>query len=153
MIKQITKDQAIKIAKDRELFDRISDDSVSYEDFSMPDHLYLGVYKDSALVGFFWLHAENSKTWVVHCNILKESRDISLLAAKEFYRFIIDELSDVIHKLICKIPVTYIDVYKFTKKTGFIDEGIDRESIIKNGNILDRYMLGITMTEIKKWVD
>jgi len=69
----------------------------------------------------------------------------------EYYNYLVDNFKTT-NKLICKIPTEFVDVYMFAKKHGFTDEGLDRQSIKKKGKILDRYILGMTMKEIKSWV-
>ena len=58
-------------------------------------------------------------------------------------------MSDRINKLIAEIPVWYPDVYHFSLKNGLTDEGINRSSILKNGEFIDQHRLGITKEEAK----
>lgn len=152
MIKRIDANQVKLILADKELFNRVSDDSMTYDQFTPPHNgIYLGAFHDGVLVGFWWLIPDNAITIDVHCNILKKYRNLSGLLVDEFYRYVIDNFKAT-NKLTCKIPTTYTDVYKFTKKHGFADEGLDRQSVKKSGKILNRYILGMTIQEIKKWV-
>ena len=152
MICRINANQVKEILSNKELFDRVSDDSVEYGSFiPSNDCVYLGMYHKDLLIGFWWIIPDNSITIDVHCNILKEHRHLSGEMVMDFYNFVINEFKDT-QKLICKIPVNFVDVYEFTKKHGFIDEGLDRQSIKKNGKILDRHILGMTIQEIKQWV-
>lgn len=152
MIERINAKQVKALLADKELFGRISDDSITYEGFTPPaSPIYLGMFHDGQLVGFWWLNQDNAITIDVHCNILKEHRHLSAVMVDEFYKYVASEFK-AINKLICKIPTTYIDVYEFTKKHGFTDEGLDRQSVKKDGKILDRHILGMTMQEIKQWV-
>jgi RimJ/RimL family protein N-acetyltransferase len=152
MIKQISKEQVKEILKDEELFNRISDDSMTYERFTPSNDIYLGTFKDDKLVGFFWLISDNAITLELHIQILKDYRHLSTEFSNEFFGYFIDRFNGRINKLTCKIPVTFKDVYGFAKKHGFSDEGLDRESVIKDGKIVDRHILGMTMKEIKLWV-
>ena len=151
MIKRISAKQVKELLSDDELFDRVSDDSMTYDKFNPSvSGAYLGMFHNGDLIGFWWLIPDNAITIDVHCNILKEHRHLSAIMVDEFYKYITSEFKTA-NKLICKIPTTYIDVYEFTKKHGFTDEGLDRQSVKKSGKILDRHILGMTMQEIKKW--
>ena len=92
MIKQISKDQAYQILSDTELFNRVSDDGTEYKDFEMPNHLYLGVFNNDELIGFYWLHSDNSTTLNVHCNILEDHRIHAKKSVFAFYEFLIDRV-------------------------------------------------------------
>jgi len=151
MIKLILPAEVKKLLSDKELFGRISDDSITYDDFYPPNNTYLGIYHDDNLAGFWWLIPDNNITVDVHCNVLKDYRKHSKKFAKEFADYMITNHEGQIFKLICKIPEGFDDVYHFTKNSGFVDEGIDRLSIMKNGKILNRRILGITMQELKTW--
>tara|TARA_R110002033_G_scaffold14961_1_gene43107 strand:+ start:1750 stop:2109 length:360 start_codon:yes stop_codon:yes gene_type:complete len=119
----------------------------------MPDDLFIGVFDNGIIAGFFWITPTNSITVDVHCNILMDYRKNAVEYSKEFVRFMCNNYAGRINKLNCKIPVIFKDVYGFAKKCGFLDEGIDRQSILKNGEILDRYILGATLKELKKWAE
>lgn len=128
---------------DEELFSRISDDHCSYQDFYPPvDHLYIGCSDGGILLGFFWLHPETSTTLQIHANFKKEHRSRAGECAKKILEYIFNTAG--IDKLTAKIPVTFQDVYRFTKRQGFVDEGCDRKSILKGGKLIDRYCLGLT---------
>lgn len=141
--------QVRDILEDPELFGRIAEDGVQWRTYLPPSSdSYLGVYVNEELIGFWWLIQENSTTLDVHCNILKEHRYHGVEAARRFLKLVRDTFPTQIQKLICKIPVNYPEVYHFTKKFGFQDEGLDRQSIRKNGELVDRYMLGLLREEI-----
>jgi len=57
-------------------------------------------------------------------------------------------LKTEIHKFNISIPVIYQSTYNTAKKLRFIDEGINRESFLKNGEYHDQYLLGLTRSEI-----
>jgi len=146
---RISPAQAKEILKDRELWERISEDGLSYKEYKVPDYnVYLGIQVDDKLIGLWWLEFECSSSINIHINILKEHRKHAFDAGNLFLSHFKDNFSEQFQKLNCKIPVIYKDVYNFTKKFGFQDEGLDRLSIVKNGELIDRYILGITRGEI-----
>ncbi len=147
---EIDQDQVMEFLSDPELFKRIAEDGIQYSDYYPPeDHIYLGIIEDEKLIGFWWLHPENSTTMEIHCNILKEYRQHGVEAGWLFLGHVYKDFPESVQKLNCKIPVIYKDVYNFTRKFGFTDEGIDRKSIVKGGELVDQYILGITREEIK----
>lgn len=153
MIKRIDASQVKLLLADEELFNRISDDSMTYDKFTPPyNGIYLGLFSGGDLAGFVWLIPDNAITFDFHINILADYRHESGAFSVEIYKYIVECYSGHINKLVCKIPTTFKDVYFFAKKHGFSDEGLDRQSVLKGGKILDRNILGITMQEIKTWV-
>lgn len=139
----LTPHQVKDLLADEELFDRISDDHCSYERFFPPsDHLYIGCADGGILLGFFWLHPETSTTLQIHANFKKEHRGRAGECAQKILEYLFRTVG--IEKLTAKIPVTFQDVYHFTKRQGLVDEGCDRKSILKGGKLIDRYCLGLT---------
>ena len=66
----------------------------------------------------------------------------------ELLNWVKDNSKQQIQKITTKVPVIYKDVIIFARKLGFKDEGIDRKSLMKNGQLVDRQNLGIMMEEI-----
>lgn len=148
-VEVISKDQVLEILNDDELFDRVSD-GVDRDQFDPPDgYFYLGCINGDDICGFFVIHPENSVTASLHINMLKKHRGMAHGFVVELYKKLADS---PIEKWVAKIPECYPDVYKFAKKHGFSDEGKDRLSIVKDGKLIDRYMLGMTKKEMKEWV-
>ena len=139
------------ILTDPEMWARIREDDNELEDFEVPDNdelLWLGIYTDDGLAGLFFIHNLSLTTIQLHAHILEPFR---AKYAKEAGRLVIAyfayEMSDRINKLIAEIPVCYPDVYHFSLKNGLKDEGINRASILKNGEFMDQHRLGITKQE------
>lgn len=144
------------IVEDSELWDRVSEDGNKKEDFKLfenPLFWWVGCYaKGIGLVGLFWFHHVNNTTIQIHAHVKKEHRDTySYVCGVGILNYFYNELSQY-SKLIAEIPTIYTDVYKYTKKFGFADEGINRMSYEKNGNIVDQYRLGTTRKEVKAWL-
>ena len=144
MILQTIEPRHVKeIMEDAELFSRVSDDLCDYEHFMPPmDHAYVACVEDGVIMGFFWLHADTSTTMQIHANFLKAHRHRAQEGADKILDHVFNKIG--VLKLIAKIPVTFPDVYYFTKRQGFADEGCDRKSILKGGKLIDRYCLGLT---------
>lgn len=145
-----------EILTDPEMWARISEDDNDIEVFTVPISegiLWLGVYTDDGLIGLFYIHDINFTTVQLHAHILEPYRK---QYAKEAGRLVIayfaNEMSDRINKLIAEIPVCYPDVYHFSLNNGLKDEGINRQSTLKNGEYMDQHRLGITKEEAKSWL-
>jgi hypothetical protein len=127
------------------MWDEISEDGV---DEFFPDVIreyWLGIFNDeSKFIGLYRIHQLMSACFQVHAFMMdrsaKESGKIMLKWAVEN----IDEMQ----KMIADIPVIYPNVYHYTKKHGFSDEGVNRKCFTKNGELHDMHRLGITREEI-----
>ena len=148
-IKRIYSAEADNIVKDEELANRICDDYTDHSSTCLPpDSFYFGFFLDDQCIGFVQLSPDTAVTYSIHINIISSHRDIAIDCAKIFYRFALDTFSPRFQKLIAKVPVTFPDVYRFAKKCGFKDEGLDRKSILRGGDLIDRHILGITREEM-----
>lgn len=140
----ITPDQVKYILRDEELFSRVSEDGMKHSDYvPLMNKMYLGIFTDNTLIGYWSVEAENSITVNIHCNVLKQYRAKHSSEVGQYFVDYIFSKYEKIQKLNCKIPVIYPDVYAFAKKLGFKDEGIDCKSVMKGGNIVDRHNLGL----------
>ena len=53
-------------------------------------------------------------------------------------------------KVIVFIPIINKNVKMFALRIGFKEEGLNRQSYIKNGDIIDQWLMGMTQKEIKE---
>lgn len=141
------------IIKNEEMYDRISEDNAeTYIPDILNEYWLTFENDDNQLVGAFRFHMKYSATWEIHALILQEHRKAhSQEAAKLALKWALENIEGL-GKLVCSIPVIYKDVYHFTKKNGFSDEGINRNCFTKNGELLDMYMLGATKQEIENFL-
>ena len=141
------------ILKDPEIFERIAEDGISPDDYEidLPErNCYMLIKKDGETIGLWCLYPANTSTLNVHANILKEHRKHAKEAARLMLNWFAEHSPDQYVKLNAEIPVIYEDVYMYTKNHGFVDEGINRLSIMKNGVLVDQHLLGLTRDEAKK---
>ena len=136
-----------EVIKDPELFARIAEDGIS--DFKVDmSNCYLLMKKDDITIGVWCLYPSNRSTLNVHCNILKEYRNHGAECRDLFLDWFRNECPKHYVKLNAEIPMIYPEVYYYTKKAGFQDEGINRQSICKDGVMVDQWRLGITREEV-----
>ena len=99
--------------------------------------------------GLYCLHPHNKVTLEIHAFILPEHRkEQSIKTGKEILKWIYKECEQY-KKIIAQIPALYPNVKKFCLKQGFQLEGINRLSHLKNGELVDQWLLGITRDEIE----
>lgn len=139
----INKDIVKHLLSDDELFDRFTEEAQDYKSYIVPNGHYLGIFKDDKIIGFWALDSETGTTIGIHCNVLKRHREHSMEVGTYFVEYAFRIYPNV-HKLNAKIARLYPDVYNFTKKFGFKDEGVDRKSFMKGGELFDRHILGLT---------
>lgn len=154
--KEITDLLALEnLLKNTELWDRITEDGIDKQSFKIPENnnlVWIGYYNKNDLIGCFDLHPLNMTTLQVHINILEEFREEhSFECGVKILEYFVDTEKNW-QKLFASIPVMNKDVYHFTKKFGFIDEGINRLSASKNGVLVDQHNLGITKKEAIEWL-
>lgn len=125
---------------DEWIYDRVSEDfTPEAHEFEPPvrrDHTYL---VDEELNGLFILHPINSITQEVHVHVLDREK------AMEFGEAVINwAWSNMkFNKMVAQIPEIYPDVARFAEKNGFVKEGVNRQSYLKNGTIHDQYYYGL----------
>ena len=149
------KEDIFNLLSDPELFKRVAEDGVIFGgfDFEIGSDIYFIIEVEDVPIGYWLLHPDNgsSTTLMIHAHILKQHRKHAYDAGCQIISWFINGNDDNIQKLVAEIPVIYQDVYHFTKKFGFQNEGINRKSIMKGGELTDQYRLGITKSEAKTW--
>ena len=137
-----------RIIKDPEIFARIAEDGHDIDSYNIDmGNCYMLVCLDDIVIGVWCLYPANRSTLNIHCNILKEFREHGKEAGRLILKWFVDECPEQYQKLNAEIPMIYPEVYHYTKNQGLIDEGINRLSIMKNGELIDQWRLGITRVE------
>ena len=142
------------IMKQPDIWATIAEDGQNQENFDcdvVGEHWLLMTTKDY-VVGLYNIHAINVIQCQIHAHVFPEHRkkhsyETGVLALKWLY-----DNEPSYQKLIAIIPVIYENVKKFTCQFGFQVEGINRMSYLKNGEIVDQYLLGITREEIEEFL-
>lgn len=146
-----TLDYGLAIEIIDQVFDEISEDGV---DVYIPDVInehWVALFHMKQCIGMYRLHQINGITFQIHAFILPDYREKwAKESGKVILQWCLDNLE--FNKLVAEIPVKYQNVYHFTKSQGFKDEGINRESFLKDGEIWDTYRLGMTHKEIEQWL-
>ena len=97
-------------------------------------------------LGVFLCHAHNTACYEMHTCILPESRgDKAAKAAQLFAGWMFNNTP--CKKLITHVPEYNRIAYRFAKRGGMKDEGVNRASFLRYGVLIDQYLLGITKEE------
>ena len=92
-------------------------------------------------IGLMIYHPVNGVTWECHVQVLPEYRKEF---ADEFAEKAIQWAWDFsVQKIVAQIPFLYPNVREFSLRHGFDDEGINRKSYLKNGQLHDQWYMGL----------
>lgn len=132
-----------------EMFLRITEDGQLIDDINIEiasHHLWLALYYKNTLCGIGWIHPLSIATGQVHIHVLQNQRHHAVQCGI----MMLDAMLNLTNheKFNAEIPVVYPDVIKFTEKMGFKQEGVNRSSIYKDGQLVDQIYLGCTRNEM-----
>ena len=131
------------------IWERISEDHHEKADYipCLSTTTWYEILDGSVLLGVLGMDHVNSVTQRVHPMVLPEHRTRSV----EICRRMIELwcASTDYSKIIAEIPECYMDVIKFAKFMGLKQEGIRTKSYRRFGDIIDVYLLGATIEELK----
>lgn len=114
----------------------------------MERNIWLLMKSGDTEVGVYQIERINGITAQIHANVLPEHRKPhSKATGRAALDWVYANLPDI-HKIIAVIPTLYPNVRDFTLSFGFVLEGINRQSYLKNGAFHDQWMLGITRPEM-----
>jgi RimJ/RimL family protein N-acetyltransferase len=120
------------------------------EDFQpiMHDGLYyLAPEHDGQPIGVFFYHPHTRSVYEVHTCVLPEFwGDAAWTGAKAGLRWMVGNTSCV--KVVTQVPHDNPRARRFALRVGLRDEGTNRASFLKDGDLLDQWTLGITKDEI-----
>ena len=109
---------------------------------------WLLMTSDDQHIGLYNLHAHNAVTVEIHAHVLPEYRaEHSRSTGASALKWLYDHHPEY-QKVVAQIPCIYENVKKFTCSFGFQLEGVNRLSYLKNGEIIDQWLLGMTRDEI-----
>ena len=135
---------------DSEMFSRISEDGQLIDDINIEissNHLWVALYHNEILLGIGWIHPLSIATGMIHIHVSKQHRSHSYQCGM----MMLDAMLSLTqhNKFNAEIPIIYRDVIKFTQKMGFQIEGTNRQSVYKNGQLVDQIYLGCTRSEMQ----
>ena len=141
----IVKEMAAKV------WDSMAEDDViidNFEPYNSSTAAWFIYSNDDIDVGMLFVSNDSSTAINFHPYIMPEHKGSGRKMVVEFFEWFIRNIPAKVNKINVKVPIIHKTVYNFAKKVGFIDEGVDRMSYTKNGEVCDRYALGLTRSEI-----
>lgn len=148
------------ILMDPDIFGRITDDSHARLEIDPQKECWvamkLGTATDrnvfaphSDIAGVYCLHSLNAWTMQIHAHVLPQFREeYAMATGRAILKWFLEHTEYL--KVVAEIPTCFPDVLKFTKKFGFKEEGCNRQSLMKDGELVDQVWLGITRSEIEE---
>lgn len=131
----------------------IAEDNQQPESF-LPDavrDVYMGVYVDGGLIGFYAFKVLSSAELDIHAQILPQHRKKHALASgRAILEWFYNHAPTRFVKLTAQVPFKYPNVKNFCESVGLKVEGINKQSYRKDGQIFDKWHLGITREEVGK---
>ncbi len=107
---------------------------------------YVSAFVDGRFMGAFMIVLFSKTEIEIHSLLKKTSIKHSRVLGKEVINFVFNTYSNL--RLTAYIIDGLYKAMSFVKKLGFELEGIKKDSCLKNGNITDIHMFGLTR---KKW--
>lgn len=145
-----TRDMALveRIVWHPAIWPHVHDDGA--EDWAPADHdgiwWMLVTMGDSAPAGVFMVHQANSYCCEMHTCLLPQMWGTEAArAAQMLLRWAFMETE--CRKMITNVPAYNRAAFRFAKAGGMQQEGINRASFMRNGQMIDQIMLGITKEE------
>ena len=111
---------------------------------------WLLVTDNNDVISLTQLKPLNSITLEAHPQIIAKHRSkYNKVVMYEMYKWVL-EFASQYKKINAEIPVIYPHLKRFIYSIGFSLEGVNRKSHIKNGEIVDKWVFGITQEELKE---
>lgn len=120
-----------------------SDLAPNPEDYTpnMSGTVYLAGFVDDKVIGIMVYHECTDVALWCHIQVLPEYRK---QYAAQFCNDAVDWAFAFLGatKIVAQIPVIYENVIQFAERCGFVREGINRKSHLKNGELVDQIYVG-----------
>jgi len=105
---------------------------------------WIGVHKNGACHGVFLLIPQNSVTVDIHTALLPDVRGKE---SKQAGKLLLDLIFSRYFKAVTSVPSNNRVAAWFAGSLGFKHEGVNRQSFLKNGVLLDQVLMGMTREE------
>lgn len=151
MILTRTHDMALvaSIMSDPAIWPHVHEDGTP-DDWAPVDHdgFHWMLVSDGEPLGVFLVHAVNSSCNQMHTCLLPRSWGVQAKEAAQLLLAWAFEDTEC-RKMITAVPAYNRAALRFAKAGGMVQEGVNRQSFLRNGVMLDQIMLGITKQEWK----
>lgn len=136
-------------------WDVIAEDGIELEDAVIDTErvFWLMIQEDNQTLGMFSLIPSNDVTLEGHAHVLLEHRNKAKEIGLSAIKWMLDNVDKKYQKLNTQVPIIYPNVYHYTLKIGLKDEGLNKLSYRKNGELHDQHYVGATMDELKQFIE
>jgi len=144
------------VMTEKDIWDRAAEDGVEQDDwFPGYDSMtaWLLCVEDDNIIGVILMHTDTSVSIKMHPYLRTEYRQKGREMMRVFYEWVLENAQSQINKISVTIPFNQAKVINFAKKVGFKKEGINRQSYLKDGKLIDMQNLGITPREVEVFLD
>lgn len=133
-----------RLILDAAVNDDISDDASKNHEIQQLPHTFecLGIYQDEEIKGLFMLVPQNAVTVEIHTCLLLRGKE-----AFQAGQLLLDYLFSKYQKAISYTPSTNKKALFYALRLGFKKEGVLTQSFLKNGELLDQTLVGLTKGE------
>ena len=129
------------------IWPHVSDDGSQLESYSPPmdGAAWLRVV-DRETLGVYMIHQHNAVTFEIHTCLLPAAWGGK---ARQAGNLVLDWIftNTQCQKLITQVPETNKLALRYAQRCGLVVEGKNRQSFLKNGELIDQIQLGITKKE------
>lgn len=126
------------------IWEHVSPEGEDMQTLQIPfgDNIYIMGYYEGEPVGLFMMHPTSIRLWQCHVHIMPEFRKSH---GEEFGRRVIEWVwnNTEINKLIALIPECYDNVKSFAELQGFEVEGFIKNSHMKGGKLMARWLMSV----------
>lgn len=130
-----------RIILDPEMLHRITDDFSDVKNYNPEHHgVWLRCDRGDECVGVVKVSAVSPLDLSIHIHIPKKYRCSCLKIGKAFVEFVEGRKGGHL-KLSTRVASKYRNVVKFTKRLGFTEDGIDKMSYKRDGEIYDTVLM------------
>lgn len=130
------------LTEDPEMLSRISDDHTDPSRWDPCSSEWIGWFESGRCLGLMSVSEENATVLNIHMHIPEQHRGPrSFEIGNGLIDYLIENCDNRFVKINVKIPVCFPDVIRFAEKCGFIRQGIDSRSHLKDGVHHDRQMM------------
>lgn len=129
------------------IFKHIAEDgTVSPEPIDHPGFFWLAAYHGPHIAGMFLVHPVSTVCYEMHTMILPSFwGDPASAAAQALLEWVFTQTP--CEKLVTRIPVYNRAARRFALTNGMQQEGVNRQSFLRNNELIDQINLGITRKE------
>lgn len=139
------------VAFNKEIIGDLLEDGQTINDcgFDTEYDCYLTVKLKDELIAIYILKPKSLTVLDIHPMVIPEYRKrYCNKSLRCVFKWILDNCT--VQKVVAQFPSTSKNIERFAVHNGFKKEGINRLSFMKNGELIDQVMVGITRKEIEE---